>query len=71
MMVTYSLQIAVAVLVGIVLGVVCYRAWSARMAKNKAGFPGNGNFGRDPCSRVRSALFGIGLNGYFSTIMFW
>ena len=39
MIVTYSLQITVAVLTGIVLGAVCYRAWSARMARNKRRIP--------------------------------
>ena len=40
MMVTYSLQIAVAVLAGIVLGAVCHRVWSARVARDKRRIPG-------------------------------
>ena len=39
MMITYSLQIAVAVLTGIALGAVCHRAWSARMARDKRRVP--------------------------------
>ncbi len=38
-MATHSLQMAVAVLAGIVLGVVGYRAWSSRMTKNKRRIP--------------------------------
>ena len=38
-MATHSLQITVAALAGIVLGVVCYRAWSAHMARNKRRIP--------------------------------
>ncbi|TAG33137.1 MAG: DUF2726 domain-containing protein [Polaromonas sp.] len=39
MMATHSLQMAVAVLAGIVLGLVGYRAWSTRMTKNKRRIP--------------------------------
>ncbi len=39
MMITYSLQIAVAVLTGIALGAVCHRAWSTRMARHKRRIP--------------------------------
>lgn len=55
-MATYSLQIAVAVLAGIVLGAVCHRAWSARMARDKRRIPGQWQLRAKPAFTVAERM---------------